>query len=213
METRRAAKTPFLIYFNNMSYVIAGLGNPGERYENTRHNAGRVIAEQFRAAEAFPEWKEEKKLRALVSAGKAGKENITIILPDNFMNNSGKSLTTIVKGKKGAEQLVVIYDDLDLPLGSFKISFNRGSGGHKGLESVIRMLKTKAFIRVRVGIAPVTPSGKTKIVRGEEQVLKLILGAFKDDELKKLKQTGKKICEALRAVVTEGKDYAMNHFN
>ena len=78
------------------------------------------------------------------------------------MNKSGLSLKSAITNKKKAENLVVIYDDLDIPLGKFKISYGRGSGGHKGVESIARSIKTKDFIRIRVGIAPATPSGKVK---------------------------------------------------
>ena len=95
------------------------------------------------------------------------KETLLLVEPDNFMNNSGKSIVSFVKNKKQAAQTVVIYDDLDLPVGTFKISFNRGSGGHRGLDLSFA-LKTREFVRIRVGISPTTPSGKLKkAIRGE----------------------------------------------
>ncbi|MEK7115460.1 MAG: aminoacyl-tRNA hydrolase, partial [Patescibacteria group bacterium] len=115
-----------------MNYIIAGLGNPGEEYINSRHNVGRMFVEYLRKKEGFLEWREDKKLKAATSEGKIGKGKVLLVEPNNFMNNSGKSLLPLVKNKKQAEQLVIIYDDLDLPLGTLKISFNRGSGGHRG---------------------------------------------------------------------------------
>lgn len=129
------------------------------------------------------------------------------------MNNSGKSVASLVKNKKDAVRLVVIYDDLDLPVGSFKISFNRGSGGHKGLESIVKALKTREFARVRVGISPATPSGKLKKPSGEKAVHDFIIGNFKDKEMEAIKKVSKKAIEAVEALITEGREKAMSEFN
>src|SRR3989344_5736075 len=106
-----------------MSYIIAGLGNPGEKYDGTRHNTGRVVLEHFAKKIEAGEWGENKKIKARVAEGKIGREKITLVETEAFMNNSGKSLTTLIKSKKAAGELVVIYDDLDLPLLIFKVSF------------------------------------------------------------------------------------------
>ncbi len=106
-----------------------------------------------------------------------------------------------------------MYDDIDLPLGTLKISFNRGSGGHRGVESVIKSVKTKAFIRLRVGVAPTTPSGKIKKPKGEQKILDFLMGDFKPKERDVLKKTSKKVVEALEMIVLEGKEKAMGKFN
>ena len=196
-----------------MSYTIAGLGNPGEEYKNTRHNAGRIILEYFRKNKGFSEWEEKKKNKVLVSCGEIGKSKVVLLEPDNFMNNSGKSIAPIVTSAKKAEKLVVVYDDIDLPLGTFKISYNRGSGGHRGVESVIKSIKTKAFIRVRVGVAPVTPSGKMRKPKGEQKVLDFLMGEFKPKEMDALKRVSKNIAEALETIIIDGKERAMNVYN
>lgn len=201
-----------------MTYIIAGLGNPGQEYENTRHNVGRMFVEYLRKKESFSEWREDKKLKAAFSDGKVGKSKVLLFEPNGFMNNSGKSLVSLVKNKKQAEQLVVVYDDLDLPLGSLKISFNRGSGGHRGVESVIKALKTRAFIRIRVGTCPATPSGKLKKPDGEKKVIDFILGKFKPKESEVLKKSFKKAHEAVEIMVSEkspqlGRDRAMGEVN
>jgi len=118
-----------------------------------------------------------------------------------------------VKNKKAAVNLVVIHDDLDLPLGKFKISFGRGSGGHRGVESIIKKLKTKDFIRLRIGIAPATPTGKIKKPVGEKAVIDFILGKFKPPEELKLKKLMPTLVEALDALLTDGLQPAMNQFN
>jgi len=195
-------------------HIIVGLGNPGEEYENTRHNVGRIMLEQFwNTHDEFSDWKEDGKKKALISEGKLGKNKVVLVEPNNFMNNSGKSLTTLVKTKKDASRTVVIYDDLDLPFGSFKLSFNRGSGGHRGVESVIKSVKTKEFVRIRVGVSPTTPTGKLKKPKGEKKVLDFIMKAFNPNDMKVIKKTGKSIVEALDMIVQDGHEKAMNKFN
>jgi PTH1 family peptidyl-tRNA hydrolase len=143
---------------------------------------------------------------------------VTLILPDTFMNKSGASVAAFVKtlakgAKKGLENVVVVYDDLDLPLGVIKVSYNKGTGGHRGLESVAKVLKTKQFVRVRVGISPATAKGAAKKPMGEEKVLDFILGKFKPSEKDELKKIFKTINEALECIVTDGYIAAMNRFN
>ncbi|MEQ1499997.1 MAG: aminoacyl-tRNA hydrolase [Parcubacteria group bacterium] len=195
-----------------MSYIFVGLGNPGAEYEGTRHNTGRILVEMF-GKSLDAEWKDDKKLNAKVSKIKVGKTPVTLVLPETFMNNSGKSVKPLITSIKGAEKLLVIYDDLDLPFGTNKISFNKSSGGHKGLESIIKSIKTEKFARVRVGISPTTPSGKIKKPKGEEAVTKIIMGKFKEDEMKELKKLSKKVNEALETFVSEGLEKAMTGFN
>ncbi len=195
-----------------MAYIFVGLGNPGEEYKETRHNTGRMLVEWF-GKSLNAEWKLDKKINATTAKVKVGKTPVTLVLPETFMNNSGKSLKPFVTSAKSAEKLLVIYDDLDLPFGTNKISFNKSSGGHKGLESIIKNIKTEKFSRVRVGISPTTPSGKIKKPKGEDAVTKVILGKFKDEELKELKNLSKKVSEALEVFVSEGLEKTMTGFN
>src|SRR3989338_2850500 len=159
--------------------LVVGLGNPGEEYKNTRHNTGRLILG----------WVEQK------LDGK-----IKFLTTDNFMNNSGKAVAPFVKSKKDLKDLIVIYDDIDLPLGKMKISFNRSSGGHRGLNSIIKALKSEEFLRVRIGIAPTTPAGKIKKPKGEKAVINFILCGFKKNELETLKKLSKKVAEAIEMI-------------
>ena len=129
------------------------------------------------------------------------------------MNHSGKAVAKFVKSKKAAENLIVVYDDIDLPLGTIKISYNKGSGGHKGLESVVKALKTKEFVRIRIGISPATPTGKIKKPEGEKKVLDFILAKFKPAEKEILKKVFKNVSEALEILITNGRERAMNQFN
>ncbi|MCC7160171.1 aminoacyl-tRNA hydrolase [Candidatus Nomurabacteria bacterium] len=173
--------------------LVVGLGNPGKEYENTRHNTGRILVSMI-----------EKKLED---------SKIKFLTPDNFMNNSGKAVAPLIKSKKDLENLVVIYDDIDLPLGKMKISFNRSSGGHNGLGSIIKALKSEEFLRIRIGISPATPTGKLKKPSGEKAVLNFLLGEFKKPELEIIKKLSKKVAEAIETIFTESKDKAMSLYN
>jgi len=194
-------------------FTIVGLGNPGEEYKNTRHNTGRIILQKIAEDLGFSDWHEEKRIKALKSEGKIGKQNVEFILPNNFMNNSGKSIALLIKTKKDLNNLIVIYDDIDLPIDKIKISFNKSSGGHKGLLSIIKAIKSEAFVRIRIGTSSMISSGKIKKPVGKEAVEKWILGEFKSKELDILKKLSKKISEALEVIMTESKEKAMSLFN
>ena len=116
-----------------MKWILTGLGNPGNEYIGTRHNVGRDVLDALK--EKIP-------------------DNLTLVVPNVYMNDSGKAFVKMIKSKKQAEQLVVVHDDLDLPLGRVKLSFGSGAGGHRGVESIQKTLKTKDFVRIRVGVSP-----------------------------------------------------------
>ena len=196
-----------------MSYIIVGLGNPGEEYEKSRHNLGRIVLEYFRKKSDFSEWEESKKNRGLVSNGKIGKSKVVLLEPETFMNKSGLSVKSLITSKKKAEKLVVIYDDLDLSIGEIKISFNKGTGGHRGLESIAKNVKTKEFVRVRVGISQATPTGKLRKPKGEQKTLDYLMGDFNKKDLGILKKLKPKIIQALETTIVEGRQKAMNLFN
>src|SRR3989344_2268292 len=122
--------TPYTIlntvYCLSMAWIIVGLGNPGYEYEGTRHNTGRMAVGDFAKYAKFSEWREDKKAKALVSKGLVDRVVAALVLPNTFMNKSGNTVSKIVKNQKQALRTAVVYDDLDLPLGSFKTSFNRG---------------------------------------------------------------------------------------
>lgn len=205
-------------------YYIIGLGNPGSEYDMTRHNTGRIVLSAFLKKNDFPEPEFDKKSNALISEGKIGEEKVTAIMPETFMNKSGETVKKIqelrfkIQGK-GKEKrmevtnLIVIHDDLDIPFGKFKISFNKSSGGHKGVESIIRVVKTEAFIRIRVGICPVTPNGKLKKPSGDKIIGDFILAKFKPAEVDVMKKVAKLGAEAIAMIAEEGKDKAMGKFN
>jgi PTH1 family peptidyl-tRNA hydrolase len=173
--------------------LVVGLGNPGKEYENTRHNTGRILVGFL-----------EKKLEG---------QKIKFLTPDTFMNNSGKAVAPFIKAKKDLQDLVVIYDDIDLPLGKMKISFNRSSGGHNGLGSIIKSLKSEEFLRIRIGISPSTPKGIVRKPKGEKAVLNFLLGEYKKPELEIIKKLSKKVAEAVKTIFNESKEKAMSLYN
>lgn len=197
-----------------MAYFFVGLGNVGEKYESTRHNSGRIVLEYVRLKRKFSPWEMNKRLNALVSKGKIGKEDVALLLPQTMMNKSGVSVKPLITSVKQAHKLVVFYDDIDLPLGNFKISFKRGSGGHRGVDSIIRNIKTKEFVRFRIGISPaVRGSARVKKPQGEKNVIDFILGSFKKRELDVIDLVAKDIDKAVSVLVKEGRGNAMNEFN
>lgn len=183
---------------------IIGLGNPEPEYTGTRHNAGRHFVQLFAKKFDFPDFVLRKKV-ALVSEGKIGKQPITLILPETYMNNSGKAVA-LIKIKKEMPNVVVVNDDIDIPLGKFKIVYNRGSGGHRGVESMRRAFKTEAFVRLRIGIAP-------KKKPSHKELLTFLTSKFRPAEAESLKKISKKVVEALETITAEGCERAMNVHN
>lgn len=196
-----------------MAYIIVGLGNPGKEYEKTRHNAGRLAVELLARQEGFDSFTYIKTADALVSEGTIGKEKVTLVLPETFMNKSGKSVMAFVKSVKGAKKLLVIHDELDIPLGTLKMVFGRNSGGHKGVESIMRAIKTKEFARIRIGISGEGKKHQAKKPSGEEKVVKHVIGKFKPTEEALLKKTLKKTADAMRLFVTDGIEKATQEAN
>ena len=183
-----------------MACVIVGLGNPGKEYEKTRHNAGRSAVLLVAKQGDFPEFVFNKTMNALVSKGKAA----TLLLPETMMNLSGKAVVALVKNPKAAKNLLVVHDDLDLPLGTIKMVFGRGSGGHKGVESIMRAIKTKDFARLRIGISAAGKKHQAKKISGEEKVIKHVIGKWKPGEEAALKKILKKAALAVQLFVTGG---------
>lgn len=190
-----------------MAYVVVGLGNPGSEYAKTRHNAGRMAVEhvaKLLGAEAFT-YKNipASKHRALVTVATVGKEKVTFVLPETMMNLSGKVMPTFVKSKIQAKRMIVVRDDLDMPLGTMKMTVGRGSGGHKGIESITRILKTKDFVQIKIGISGTTSKGLVKKPAGEEKVIKHVIGKFKPEEELILKKQFAKIADVVELIAKD----------
>ncbi len=170
---------------------IVGLGNPGDKYQNTPHNAGFMAVDEFARRFDFPEFKIEPD-GILVSKKEIRGMDVILAKPQMLMNNSGKALAKLfnyrkIRPKKSWLNLWVINDDMDIPLGKIKISQNRGAAGHKGVQSIIDQLKTKNFARFRIGIAPKTAAAKK--IPTEKFVLKKIPGGEFDNFVKTIEST------------------------
>ncbi len=196
--------------YDSCMFIFVGLGNPEPEYEGTRHNVGRFVLKLLAKKFDFSEWKEDIKIKALVAKGKIAGKGVSFVLPNNFMNNSGGSVAPLIESKKDLEKLIIIYDDLDIPVGKIKISFNRSSGGHNGVESVIKKVHSQEFARVRVGICPATPTGKMKKPVGEKAIIDFLMKEFRDVEITELKKVTKRIGDTLEIFVTKGLSQAMN---
>jgi PTH1 family peptidyl-tRNA hydrolase len=197
---------------NFMNYIV-GLGNADEQYEGTRHNIGRDIVRDFAKKNKFPNFEFDKKLNADVSIGKIGRNAVTLILPNTYMNTSGTPLKKVITSAKKAEKMMVVHDDLDMAKGKMKIVFARGDAGHRGVISVTRAIKTKNFPRLKVGISTATAKGKVKKPVGEEKVVKHVLGKFTNKDLEEIKKVKKQAVESLSTFVSDGYLRAMNLFN
>lgn len=185
-------------------HLIIGLGNPGPEFDRTRHNVGREILHLLQKKEGFSDFTLDKKYQALVSEGRIGTEKIMLLLPETFMNRSGGAVAKAAQFFKiKPAHIFVLHDDSDIIMGKTKLAFGRSSAGHKGVESIIRALKTKDFWRFRIGI------GKKKHVLAEDIVLRKITP--KDREL--LKIIERKTLQALETSILEGPEIAMNQYN
>jgi peptidyl-tRNA hydrolase, PTH1 family len=129
--------------------IIAGLGNPETKYKNTPHNIGFETIDVFAKENDFFDFSLSKKFKAKITE----KDGVVLAKPQTYMNNSGESISALTNFYKNKD-IVVVHDDIDLPIGKIKTSKNRGSAGHKGVESIIKEIGTKDFIRIRIGVLP-----------------------------------------------------------
>jgi PTH1 family peptidyl-tRNA hydrolase len=140
--------------------LIIGLGNPGKKYEKTRHNVGFMVLDELAGGE---KWGESKKVKAQYIKMRMGDENVELLKPQTFMNESGRAVA-YAANKNGVSpaDILVIHDDVDIPLGEIKIQEGRGAAGHNGVKSIIQHLGTKDFTRIRVGVgvAPLYKGGR-----------------------------------------------------
>ena len=133
--------------------LIIGLGNPGTKYEKTRHNFGFLAIDELAEKIEINDWKIKMQFNANIAQGNFNDEKVILAKPQTFMNNSGIAVKSIMDYYKISEKdLLIIHDDIDLNLGVIKVQKNRGSAGHNGVQSIIDSLKTKDFIRIRLGI-------------------------------------------------------------
>jgi peptidyl-tRNA hydrolase, PTH1 family len=179
--------------------LIVGLGNPGEKFKGTRHNIGFKIIEKFAQENEFPEFKPLKKVDSLISEKVLNGKKITLLKPQTFMNNSGIAVKKFLKNREA--KTWIVHDEADLNLGEIKISENRGSAGHKGIQSIIDNLGTKELTRFRIGIGP------------KENLESFVIKKFKEEEKEKLKETIKKAVRIIERSLKEGIEKTKSSMN
>lgn len=182
--------------------IIVGLGNPGRKYSSTRHNCGFRVLEEIAGHHRIE--KEESKYDAIIAHLKIGQEKVLLVKPLSYMNLSGRPVQRLVNWFKiDLSELLVIYDDMDLEPGVLRIRASGGSGGHKGMKSIIESLgNNQNFPRIRVGIG-----------RPPVEVLDWVLGEFGPEEKPLVQAAIKRAAEAAEVWVKEGINRAMNEYN
>lgn len=181
--------------------LIVGLGNPGKQYENTRHNVGFRVIDCL--AEKLDCTVEKEKYKALVGECWLGGEKLLLVKPQTYMNLSGEAVAALANFYKiGTEEIIAVYDDLALETGRLRIRTKGSHGGHNGMRSIIALLKTEKFARLRIGI------GKPEIA-----VSDYVLGKFSSAEELLIAQAVAGAAEAVMLIVEKGIDKAMNRFN
>jgi peptidyl-tRNA hydrolase, PTH1 family len=185
------------------NFLIIGLGNPGREYELTRHNIGFLTID--RLAERWDVKVNKYKSKALIGEYRIANEKVVLVKPQTFMNLSGNAVRSVYQFYKlPIEQLLVIYDDMDLPFGFIRIRKSGGSSGQKGMKSIIEQLGTEEFPRIRVGIG--RPTGKMNSVD-------FILNKFKSSENKELSIILDTCADAVECFIEKGIDTTMNRYN
>lgn len=186
-------------------YVIAGLGNPGSKYDGTRHNAGfdviDVLVDRFRLYDA------ERFGKCMMAKGRIEGKRVILMKPMTYMNLSGEAIRQVVDYFKvdPADHLIVISDDIDLDIGKLRIRKKGSAGGHNGLKDIIRCLGTDAFARIRVGVGHKP--------HPDFELMDFVLSHFTKEERQVMDEASDKAAQAVVCFITEGPDAAMNHFN
>ena len=185
-------------------FVIVGLGNPGKKYENTRHNAGFIAIDAL--ADKYGIRISEKKHKALCGSGVIEGQKVLLIKPETYMNLSGESVRSVMDFYKidPEEEMLVIYDDISLAPGNIRIRKKGSAGGHNGIKSIIAHAGTQNFMRIKVGVGE-KPSGW--------DLADYVLGHFSEEDNAKLKEAMPDIMQAATLIVQGDVDKAMNDFN
>ena len=183
--------------------LVAGLGNPGARYEGTRHNIGFQVVQQL-AADAGIALKRQG-YQGLYGVGRIGGQEVTLLLPQTFMNLSGASIASACRAlETGAQDLIVVHDDIELPFGTLRLRMGGGHGGHNGIRSTREALGCGDFIRVKVGVGRPPEGG---------DVSGWVLSSFSREERSRLGAIAANSARAVEILLSEGIQAAMNEFN
>ncbi|MDR1778697.1 MAG: aminoacyl-tRNA hydrolase [Clostridiales Family XIII bacterium] len=183
--------------------ILVGLGNPGQKYEKTRHNAGWRVIDALAAAHGISVSKEKHK--GLTGEGRIGRRKVLLVKPMTFMNDSGACVGSLLRYYRiDLSRLVLIYDDIDLATGTIRIRKSGGAGTHNGMRSVLAHIHEEGFPRIRLGVG----SG-----RGERELVDFVLGRFTAEEKKPFEEAVERAALAAAMIVTDGVDLAMNRYN
>lgn len=184
-------------------YIIAGLGNPDKKYEKTRHNVGFQAARRIKKQYGLE--RSRKKFQAKTNQGRIGGEEVLLLRPETYMNNSGLAVREAAAFYKvPADHVLIIYDDIALPLGTLRLRKSGSAGGHNGIKSIISHLGTQDFPRIRIGVGS---------NQGEGDLIDYVLGAFSKAEQQVIDEAVQRAADAVESIITEGMDKAMNRFN
>jgi len=183
--------------------LVIGLGNPGAQYEHTRHNVGFRVVDMLAANYG---WKWERRKRMMLASGTLGLEKVVLVKPLTYMNNSGEVVGELVHWYKlQPEDILVIYDDLDLPTGKVRLRAKGSAGGHNGLDNIIRHVHTNQFPRLRVGIG--------RPINRRMETINYVLGIPPTDERIVLEIAENRAVEAVPMIIQNGLEAAMNSIN
>jgi peptidyl-tRNA hydrolase, PTH1 family len=187
-----------------MAWLVAGLGNPGERYARTRHNVGRKVVEDL-ADEAGARFRKVRFLSVETAEIRVGDERVVLARSTRFMNESGPSYASLAK-KQGVEpsRLIAVHDELDIPAGTIRVKLGGGNSGHNGLRSLDQALRSPDYLRVRVGIG--RPPGR----KDPADFVLQPLGSRDETDLAILVEHA---ADAVRALITDGLDRTQDRFN
>lgn len=185
-------------------YIIVGLGNPGKEFENTRHNIGFYVIDKLAEQENIGVL--EKKHKAVFGKGYVAGQKCILAKPQTFMNSSGESVRELIDYYKSDEktELIIISDDICLDVGQIRVRKKGSAGGHNGLKNIISHLGHDTFMRVRMGVGE-KPKGY--------ELTDYVLGHFPKEEMEIMDAAAKQAADAIRVILTEGADAAMNEFN
>ncbi len=184
--------------------LIIGIGNPDPEYQQTRHNVGFLFLDYLAKKIDSNDFAEDKKMNALVSKSKIEKTPVILAKPLSYVNKSGEVVAKLARFYKiKPADIVIVQDDLDIEFGSFKNSFDKNSGGHKGVESIMRALKTKKFHRLRIGMAvqALQKARQQSDTKRDKFVVDFVLSKFSKKEEETIKEMFKKIYERLVIII------------
>jgi len=191
--------------------LIAGLGNPGRVYANNRHTVGFICLNHFARTQGIKFDKKQGKAR--IGTGEVAGNKIVLARPQTYMNLSGQSVSRLIKKfSVDLNDLLVIHDDLDLPLGKIRIRQGGSSGGHKGIESIISCLGSRGFSRLRIGIGRPTEIRDIAEI-SEADIIAYVLSDFTSEEKQIITDVIPRVSEAIFCLLTEGLTSAMNKYN